>query len=280
MGLLAHEAGRYHIDWQIVASTRAALVTLIALIMAWAMRVKLVFLTPGILWMRSIAGSCSMVATFYALTHMPASEALTLTNTVPIWVALISWPMLGIRPGLGTIIVVPIAVLGVAVMHRTELHGLPMAAWSALIAAFFTALAMLGLNRLKMVSSIAIVVHFSFVATLFCTASYFLFNREIGLSNTPIDSSLFLLLGVGIMATVGQFFLTLAYRSGVATYVSLVGLSQVVMVMLAESVLGLHQFDLYSLLGMTMILGPAAWLMVRTKQRQRREAMAHIADPE
>ena len=280
MGLLAHQAQSHNIDWQVVAASRSLLALLIALGMAWAMGVRLVFLTPGVLWMRSIAGSCSMVATFYALTHMPASEALTLTNTTPIWVAILSWPMLGIRPGWETIVSVPIAVLGVAVMHRTEIHGLPLAAWSALVAAFFTALAMLGLNQLKNVASVAIVVHFSFVSTLFCTAAYFLFEREFGIRNTPMDSSLLLLLGVGITATAGQLFLTLAFRSGVATYVSLVGLSQVVMVMIAESVLGLHQFDWFSILGMVMILGPAGWLMVRTKQRQRREALAHIADPE
>ena len=276
MGLLAHEARRHDIDWQLVAATRSGLSTIFALCMAWALGVRLVFLSPGILWMRSIAGSCSMVATFYALTHMPASEALTLTNTTPIWVAILSWPMLGIRPGWETILVVFIAVIGVAVMHRTDVNGLPTAAWSALVAAFFTALAMLGLNQLKNVASVAIVVHFSFVATLICTGAYFLFEQEFGIRNTPMDSSLLILLGVGFTATCGQLFLTLAYRSGVATYVSLVGLAQVVMVMIAESALGLHNFNWQTLLGMSMILGPVAWLMVRTKQRQRREALARI----
>ena len=48
--------------------------------------------------MRSIAGSISLVCGFYAMTHYPVSEVLTLTNMFPLWVAVLSLPLLGEWP--------------------------------------------------------------------------------------------------------------------------------------------------------------------------------------
>jgi hypothetical protein len=41
----------------------------------------------------SIAGSISLVCGFYAMTHYPVSEVLTLTNMFPLWVAVLSLPL-------------------------------------------------------------------------------------------------------------------------------------------------------------------------------------------
>ena len=99
MGLLTH-ALKDSCDWQTVAVVRSALATTFAALIAWSTGTLLVFHGPRALWFRSVAGSCSMVCTFYALTHLLVSDVLTLTNTFPIWVALLSWPLAGERPTL------------------------------------------------------------------------------------------------------------------------------------------------------------------------------------
>jgi drug/metabolite transporter (DMT)-like permease len=267
MALLAHSIGPEECDWQVVAIARSGLATVFALITAIATGARLVFFRPGILWVRSVAGSCSMVATFYALTHLPASEVLTLTNTFPVWVALLSWPMAGERPTAGVWVAIVCAVAGVALTQKPHLGGFPLAAWAALFASLFTAVAMLGLNRLRGVSSLGIVVHFSAVSTLFCGSAYFFFDRDLGLGNAADWGVLWRLVGVGATATVGQVFLTLAFRSGTATKVAVVGLSQVVMVMTFEAAAGWNRFDLQEVFGTALVLGPTAWLMARARKR-------------
>jgi drug/metabolite transporter (DMT)-like permease len=265
MALLAHAAGQ-ECDWQVVAVARSGLATVFALLTATLSGARLVFWRPGILWVRSVAGSCSMVATFYALTHLPVSEVLTLTNTFPVWVALLSWPMVGERPSAGVWVAVVSAVAGVALTQKPHLDGLPPAAWAALAGSLFTAVAMLGLNRLRGVSSLGIVVHFSAVSTVFCVGAYFVFESHAGITRAGEWPVLPMLLGVGATATVGQVFLTLAFSRGSATKVAVVGLTQVVMVMAFEAAAGWKQFDAVTLTGTALVLGPTAWLMVRARK--------------
>jgi drug/metabolite transporter (DMT)-like permease len=268
MGVLANAAGQ-ECDWRLVLLARSGLVTVFALSLALIIRARLAFLRPGVLWMRSLAGSCSMVATFYALTRpdFPVSNTLTLTNTFPVWVAVLSWPMVGERPTVGVWLAVLCAVAGVALTQQPHVAGFPLAAWAALAASGFTAVAMLGLNRLRGVSSLGVVVHFSAVSTLFGLSTFLFLERGNAPDHLADPTVLAMLLGVGLTATAGQVFLTLAYRSGSATKVSVVGLSQVVMVMAFEAVVHDRRFDAMTLAGTALVLGPAGWLMVRARKK-------------
>ena len=266
MGLLAHSLKK-ECDWQAVALARSGLATLFALSIALGTGAKLVFFKPRVLWVRSVAGSCSMLATFYALTRLPVSEVLTLTNTFPIWVALLSWPMAGERPTVGVIVAVLCSVVGVAFAQQPHLDGFPLAAWAALAASLFTAVAMLGLNRLQGVSSLGVVVHFSGVSTLFCGFAFLALDRVTGTDRIDEIPVLFKLLAVGVTATIGQVFLTRAFRAGSATKVSVVTLSQVVMVMVYEAIVDGREFNLLTLLGTALVLGPTGWLMVRERKK-------------
>lgn len=278
MALLAHAAGD-RLDWQVVAVARSGLAAAFAVAAAVAVGAKLAFPGGKMLWLRSLAGSTSMIGTFYALTHMPVSQALTLTNTFPMWVALLSWPLEGRRPTAGVAAAVLCAVGGVAVIFRPDLGGLPAAAGAALVASVATAVAMLGLNRLRGVSSLGIVVHFSVVSMLFGIAALFVFDRSPDrFAHLGSPAALGLLLGVGATATVGQVFLTLAFRAGSPTKVSVVGLSQVVMVIAAEvafpAATGGHPVDGWTAVGTALVLGPTAWLMVRDRGHPKAEPVA------
>ncbi len=265
MGLLTH-ALKDSCDWQTVAVVRSALATTLAALIAWSTGTALVRGGPRALWFRSIAGSCSMVCTFYALTHLPVSDVLTLTNTFPIWVALLSWPLAGEKPTLAVWGAVACAVAGVGVTQAADLRAFELAHAAALLAAFFTALAMLGLNRLKGIPSLAVVVHFSAVATAVCGIAFVVFPRPTG-NAAVFDSAVWLrLLGVGVTATIGQVFLTKAYRGGSPTKVSVVGLSQVVMVMAVEGLIDGRQFTGGQLLGTLLVLGPTGYLMARERR--------------
>jgi drug/metabolite transporter (DMT)-like permease len=282
MGLIIHDLGRPIDDagtpscpWTVVAFVRSVVATLFALSLTLSIGAKLVFFKPRSLIVRSIAGSVSMMASFYAFAHLHPTDVLTLTNTSPIWLALLSWPLLNDRPTWGVAIAIGFSVAGVAVALQPQTAGFQLLpAIVALIAAFFTAVAMLGLNRLKGIAPFAVVTHFSAVCTLFGAAGWLLADGlgvDIDAQGDPHWYKSFWVwaevVGVGLTATIGQIFLTLAFSRGNATRVSIVGLSQVVIMMISESVLGWKSLSPVMIVGTLMVLGPTAWLMSRERKR-------------
>lgn len=272
MALLTQALGRQDCQWQVVALARSGLATLFAALLAAATGTRLVFARPRILWVRSVAGSCSMVSTFYALTHMPASDVLTLTNTFPIWIAMLSWPLAGERPTPGVWLAVGCAVTGVVVALRPQAEGFPwLPSACAFGASFFTAVAMLGLNRLHGVAPLAVVVHFSAVSTVFCGLAWVAFDTGAGPTGLERLPTALQLLGVGATATVGQVFLTRAFATGSPTKVAVTGLSQVAMVMAAEAALGWKVLTGTNVVGTSLVIGPTAWLIAHERWRKTDE---------
>jgi drug/metabolite transporter (DMT)-like permease len=262
MGALAHALAA-SFDWQVIALVRCALALLFASLLAWAGGVRLVWLRPRTLWLRSLAGSVSLVCTFFALTRLPISDVLTLTNTFPIWVAVLSRPLLGESLPGSVWLSVLAGVFGVVLIQQPHLAAGNFASLAALGGAFFTALAMIGLHRLGQIDLRAIVVHFSGVALLFCLAALALFGHTSECSNQLTSREAAMLLCLGVSATVGQLFLTKAFAAGAPARVSVIGLTQVVFAVAFDLLTWGHSIGLTTLLGMIMVVVPTAWLMLR-----------------
>jgi drug/metabolite transporter (DMT)-like permease len=268
MGELVH-ALRSACDWRLIALARSFLSLLFAAWLALAAGKRLVLWRPRSLWMRSTAGGISLVCTFFALTRLPVSDVLTLTNTFPLWVAVLSWPLLGQRPTAGVWLAVLCGVAGAVLVQQPHLAAGNIAAVLALGAAVATAVAMIGLHRLEGVDTWPIVAHFGGVATLFCLAALLAPVHTDAPDDTPGTLMVLLLLGVGLTATCGQFFLTRAFAVGTPAKVSVVGLSQVVLAMGLDMLLWQRSFSPCTLLGVALVLVPAAWVMARGEQAIR-----------
>ncbi len=273
MSALGHRAGELT-DWQTVALFRSGLVFLFVGLFARATGTSLVFLRPGRLWIRSLAGSFSLVTGFYALSRLPASTVTTLTNTYPIWVALLSWPMLRLVPSQRVWLAVLGGVTGVYFIQQPHVGEDDLAVFIALISAVSTAIAMLGLHRIRSVHPNAIVVHFSLVAGM-CSALAFLIFDLRSDARSVFDPTVFgLLIGVGLTASLGQMFLTRAYAIGDPSRVSVVALAQVVFALIIDVVASGHEVTWTIVGGTLLILAPTAWVMI---ERRRRKP---IAEPE
>jgi drug/metabolite transporter (DMT)-like permease len=208
-----------------------------------------------------------MVFTFYAIPNMVVSQLLTITNTFPIWIALLSWPLSGEFPPLRVWLAILLAVAGAALM-LLNLNELPTeirldAALAALGAALCSAVAMLGLHRLNQIDSRAVVVHFSAVALLVCLTVGFLLPPAIPFAHDlQLPRNISLLLGVGLTASVGQILLTKAFTSGTPAKVSVVGLTQIVFALFIDLFFHDYQPTLLNLFGMSLVLFPSLWLMM------------------
>lgn len=272
MGAFAH-ALRDGCDWQAVAIGRSLVPLCLAVVLAHRAGEKLVFSGPPSLWVRSIAGSISLVSSFYAFTHLPISEVFTLTNLFPIWVAVLSWPLLKVVPAPDVWVCAIMGIVGVVLIqqpHAGRANHETIAALVAVGASLCSAVAMIGLHRLKAIPTWAIVVHFSFVSLLFSGGSYFVFERSPanGAQSEWSTTTLAMLLGVGVSATIGQFFLTKAFTSGPPARVSVVGLTQVGFGMLFDAVLWKQSFGWMTLLGTLFIVAPTIWVLSRAGELQ------------
>ena len=77
-------------DWLVIALVRALFMFASTAFLARRAGVRLVVWDPPKLWVRSVAGSFSLVCNFYAMTRLPIADVLTLTNAYPLWIILLT----------------------------------------------------------------------------------------------------------------------------------------------------------------------------------------------
>ncbi|HEX8281790.1 MAG TPA: DMT family transporter [Pyrinomonadaceae bacterium] len=272
MGAFSHMAGE-RCDWHLVAVARSSLAFLFTLTLSVASGVRLAVFRPALLWMRSVAGSLGVLFAFYALTHLPVSTALTLSNTVPVWVTLLAWPVLGQRPRAAVWVAIVTGLAGIVLIQRPEAGGDRLAAGLALANAFSTSVSMIGLNRLGGVDARAVVTHFSGVATVFTVAFMLLAGGRVDYAPLADAGTLWLLLGVGLAATVGQLAMTKAFALGSPSRVSVVGLMQIVFALVFDLLLWQRHFGPLVVLGIALVVAPSAWLMLRSPLRRQSAAV-------
>jgi drug/metabolite transporter (DMT)-like permease len=261
MGTLTYSL-RTEYDWQLVLVARALLPLIFALTLALAARAQLVFFRPASLWLRSIAGSLSMVCMFYAFSRLPPPDVFTLNNMFPIWVALLAWPVLNQPPTVAVWVAVASAVVGGILIQQPQIAAGNFAALVAFASSFLTAVAFIGLHRLKNIDARAIVAHFSGVALLVCSVAFFLIDRDTDMPNRFDGHAVILLLGVGVTATAGQLCLTKAFASGAPAKVSVVGLTQIVFSMILDGFPFVQTYSWTKLLGIALVVIPTAWMML------------------
>src|SRR5262245_44541126 len=197
--------------WPVVAFSRAVIAFLLASLLVHRANARFIVLRPKSIWLRSIAGSCSMLLTFYALPRLPLANTAVLTNTAPLWIGLLSWPILGKPPTRGVWAAIFVSLIGVAIILRPERDVDVGASAAAAGAAICTGFAMMGLHRVAALDHRAVVAHFS------ATAAFFTFIASIAFGGgrfppVPDDVVVWqLLVAVGLTATVGQLCMTRAY---------------------------------------------------------------------
>jgi drug/metabolite transporter (DMT)-like permease len=256
------------VDWQWIAIARTGLAMTFAATLALSAGKRLVFLRPAKLWMRGVAGSISLVCGFYAMTHYPVSEVLTLTNMFPLWVAVLSLPLLGYWPSSDVWPAMIVGIFGIVLIQSGEGANFAanrIAVAAALTSSFTSAVALIGLHQLRELDPRAIVAHFSAVAFATCIGALFVFPRTQPLSLDLRNAAT--LLAIGAFATIGQLLMTKAFTHGSPARISVVGLSQVGFTMLMEMAIWHRTFSGLTLLGIGLVMAPTAWSLVRGAPR-------------
>ena len=123
---------------------------------------------------------------------------------------------------------------------------------------------MLGLHRLRNVETLAIVVHFSAVATVIGTG----FSLALAAAGAPFvtaglgdAATLALLAGVGGFATLGQIAMTRAFGIGPPDRLAVIGLTQVLFSLGYDLAVWHRALGVVTIAGIALIAVPAAWLI-------------------
>ena len=170
--------------------------------------------------LRLAAGLAGMYGSFYGYAMLPLATVTALGFSMPIFLALLSFPLLGERIRPGRALAVGAGLAGVLIVMRPWQAGAqrgadlllgPSAVVMAGVACW--ALAMISIRRMGQAGerNVTIVLLFSLgssvVAGLLCVPVWV----------TPDGSTLLALLGIGAVSALAQILMTEGYRSGEAT---------------------------------------------------------------
>lgn len=194
-------------------------------------RVPLVVRDQKNAWLRSIFGTVNAVAVFAALgsARIALGDVATLIATAPLFVALLSGPVLGERVSPRVLAGAGVGFLGVAVLSQPALKVSGDLALALLLGALSYGLAILRLRRLGAhESSEAIALHMSLVAGV--TLLVLSLPRFV----VPTPHMLLPLLGSAAAGGLGQIAMSRAYGLGGAARLSAVSYSGVVITYLLE----------------------------------------------
>jgi drug/metabolite transporter (DMT)-like permease len=247
--------------WMTVGAVRALVGAFVAIAVARMRGASLVAKDRrAILW-RSLLGTASMAATFYALSSRSLSlaDTVTLLNLTPVFLALLAPVFLGERTSIAVFLALALSLGGVVlVLHPTFAFGdaagsvgpsSAVTAACAVLAAFMSSIAMMLLRRVGPTeTSEAIAVHFS----LFAAGS--LGILALTDLRMPSARAAGCMLAAGICAGFAQIAITRAYSLERAARVS--GMSYLSVV--ASALIGAALLDerptLDAILGMTLVV--------------------------
>jgi drug/metabolite transporter (DMT)-like permease len=280
MALLA-ESLRDQFTYPWITMVRSGIATTLAIALTLLCGAQLVFLRPATLWIRSLSGWASMICGFYAITHYDVEIVLALTNMYPLWVAILSWPLLGKTPSLKTWLALFVSCIGMWLVYASSIsfdtiqtsrsYNPRLAIPMAVLAGMLSGVALINLHRVKHIDTRAVVAHFSAVATVLSFVVWIFLPVS-----PPVDvvdrASVLRLLGVGLAATLGQICLTKAFSTGAPAQVSVVGLSQVVVAVIVKFIIEGRIPTAGSMLGMSLVVASTIWVILSHSERRERES--------
>jgi drug/metabolite transporter (DMT)-like permease len=255
------------VSWAAIASVRSLIAFVFAALGVLIAGSKLVVWRPRTLWVRSLAGSTSLLCAFFAMTHLPLADSVTLFYLQAIWIPCLSWLFLRYAITPRDLLAVASGIIGVVLIVQPHFTSTGVATVVAVLGSVAAAAAMIGLHRVRGVDTWAIVAHFSGVSSVVAVCGWLVVPEPLPFAEWHLKSFV-VLGGIGVCGVLAQFCMTKSYAKGNPTWVGVAGLSQVVFAAGLDMLIWRRSFSLYAILGMVLITAPSAWLMTRRVDMQ------------
>jgi len=163
---------------------------------------------------RTVLGFSAMASGFFAITQMPLADAVALAFVRPLFLVLLAVLFLGEQVRWRRWTATAVGFAGVVVMVQPGAEGLNPYAFLALLSGFLVACVSVALKRLSETESAeSTVFWFAAISTVLAAGPALLVWR------TPTAAEWPFLVGLGILGSLGQYFIMRAFRVAEATAV-------------------------------------------------------------
>lgn len=218
---------------------------------------------PGGHVLRSLIGMTSMVLFFWAFAVLPLAEAVAISFSGPLFLTLLSIPLLGERVGPRRWLAVLAGFVGVLLIVRPGSGLFGLTALIPVGAALGFALAMICVRRLSITeSNTAIVFYF----TLTCTAVSALALPFEWV--TPALEHWLPLIAIGLIGGTAQLFMTQAFRLAPASTVAPFEYTAIVFALSFGVLIWNEIPDAWMLVGTAIVIGSGLYILHRELLRK------------
>ncbi len=218
------------------------------------------FVQHPMLWWLLLAAGLTNVGFNWAVTVGDVVRAVLLFYLMPAWVVLLAWPLLGEKPGLGSLLRLVLALTGVVIVLKTPASPWPvpesLADWLALMGGFCFALTNILLRKLNHTPGASRMLAM-FAGGAVLASAVAVLGVKLGVV-TPIPApgwawtSLVLLISLAFLA--GNLALQYGAAHLRASATSLIMLSEVVFASVSSVLLGAGELSTRTLFGGALIL--------------------------
>jgi drug/metabolite transporter (DMT)-like permease len=165
--------------------------------------------------LRSGIGLGAMYCFFYALAHLPLADVMLIKSTIPLIIPFIAFFWLQESISQRIIIAGGLGFMGVFLILRPDGHT----HWASLIAlasSIMAAIAFVTVRKLSTTEPPLRIVSYFAILGLLVSAIPLIWTWQ-----TPTINQYFMLMGVGLATTIGQFLLTRGYQNAPASSVGI-----------------------------------------------------------
>ncbi|HBN52517.1 MAG TPA: EamA family transporter [Stenotrophomonas sp.] len=214
---------------------------------------------------RSAIGLASMLCAFWALGHLPLSQAISLSYSTPLFVTIAAVLWLGETVRARRWAAVITGFIGVLVIVRPGSHGFQAGSLIAVVAAMLSALVSIQIKQLTRVDGPDTVVFYTYVfwVPLSLVPALFVWTWPTGIA-------WLWLVATGVLGTVGQLLWTRALRLGEVSALTPISFTQLPLVVFLGWLLFGETLDRWTLLGAAIILAANAYIAHREAVVARR----------
>ncbi len=196
---------------------------------------------PFLLFFRGFMGFSALLAYFYNVANIPLGDAVTFSKTAPIFTAVFAWLFLNEKLSLNAWFAVFIGFGGILLIAQPSGVGFSKYDLLGVFSGVGAALAYTSIRELKnYYDTRAIVLSFTLVGTvapimLFIISKYFYMSDldfMLGEFVIPSGVTWFYIMGLGVLGTLSQYYMTKAYGETKAGIVGAVSYSNIIFLIL------------------------------------------------
>jgi drug/metabolite transporter (DMT)-like permease len=216
---------------------------------------------------RSAIGVCSMLCGFWAIAHLPLSQAIALSYSTPLFVTLAAVIWLGEQVRRRRWAAVIVGFIGVLVIVRPGTSGFTPGSLVALLAAVFSATVAIQIKQLARVDAPDTIVLYTYLFWVPMSLAPALFVWQ-----WPPLSSYGWLACTGLFGTIAQLLWTRALRLGEVSALQPISFMQLPLVSVAGYFLFGETLDRWTLVGAIIIFAANVYIAHREALLARERA--------